>query len=110
MRGIGDEAEVGFMVWIERGGNANDDGVHLLDLRVVGGGGKALRLGRLNFFRADAVDVGFALRQSIDLALVDIEAGDGKFLFGKQQGQRQSHITQADDSDACLALLDFILR
>jgi len=39
--GAGDEAEVGLVVFIERGGNADDDGVHLRDFGVVGGGGEA---------------------------------------------------------------------
>ena len=86
MRGISDEAKVGLMILIKRGGNTDDDRVHLLDMGVVGGGGKALGIGLLNLFRADAIDVRLALRQSVDFALVDIEAGHGKFLFGKQQG------------------------
>jgi hypothetical protein len=67
-------------------------------------------LGRLNFFRANSVDLRLALRQSLDSALVDIETGDGKFLFGKQQGQGQSHIAQPNDPDARLALLDPVFR
>ena len=64
----------------------------------------------LDFFRADAVDVGTALREGIDLALIDVEAGDGKLLFAEQQGQRQSHVAQADDADPRLALLDLALE
>ena len=67
-------------------------------------------LGRLNFFRANSVDLRLALRQSLDSALVDIETGDGRFLFGKQQGQGQSHIAQPNDPDARLALLDPVFR
>ena len=47
--GVGDEAEVGFVILIERGGDADDDGVHLVHAGVVGGGGKALRLGASGF-------------------------------------------------------------
>src|ERR1700683_2406926 len=109
MRRIGDVAEVGFMVLIERSGNADDDGVHLLQLRVVGGGRETLRFGGLNFVSADAIDVGSTLRQSIDLALIDVEAGDQEFLLGKEQSEWEPHVPQADDSDARLALLDFVL-
>ena len=109
MRGVGDVAEIGFVIFVQRRGDADDDGVHLRDLRIVGGGGKALRLGRLDFFRRDAVDVGTALGEGIDLARVDVEAGDGKLLFAEQQSQRQSDVAQADDADAGLALLDLVL-
>ena len=70
---------------------------------------KPLAFAVLDFLRGDAVDVGFTLGERIDLALVDVETGDGEFLVGKQQGQRQADIAQADNSDAGLALLDLIL-
>jgi len=56
---VGDEAEVGFVILVERGRDADDDGVHLIHAGVVEYGGKSLRVGGLNFFRADAVNVGF---------------------------------------------------
>ena len=109
MRSVGNVAEIGLVVLIERSGHANDDSVHLLDVRVIGGGGKTFGLRLLDFLRGDAVDVGFAFGQGIDLALINVEAGDGKFLVGEQQGQRQSYIAQADNSYTGLALLDLIL-
>ena len=107
---IGDEAEIGFVILVERSGDADDDGVHLNQPGVFGGGGKALRLGFLDFFRADAVDVGSTLSEGIDLALINVEAGDGKLLFAEQQGERQSHIAEADDANSRLALLDSVLE
>ena len=98
------------MVLIERGGNANDDGVHFLDVRIVGGGGKAMGLGRLNFFRADAVDIRLALRQSLDFALVDIETGHNELLLAEQKRKRKSDVAEADDSDPRLALFNGRLK
>ncbi len=86
---IGNEAEVRFVILVERSGDADDDGVHLIHAGVVGGGGKALRVGSPDFLCADAVDVRSALGESVDLALIDVEAGDLKLLFAEQQGQGQ---------------------
>ena len=52
MRGVGDIAEIGLVILIQRRGDADDDRVHLFDVRVIGGGGKALRFGVLDFFAA----------------------------------------------------------
>ena len=108
MRRVGDIAEIGLMILIEGRGHADDNRVHLLDVRVIGGCRKALSLRRLDFFRADPVDVRPPFREGIDLALINVETGDGKFLFREQQSQRQSYVPQADNSNACLALLDLV--
>ncbi len=63
-----------------------------------------------DFFCADAVDIRFALGEGFDFALINVEAGDGEFLFAEQQGQRQSHVAQADNADPRLALLDLALE
>ena len=106
MSGVGDEAEIGFVVFIQRSGDADDDGVHLLDTGIVAGGRKALRLGGLDLLRRDTVDVGTALGEGIDLAGVDVEAGYGKIFFAIQQSQGKADVSQADDAHAGLMLLD----
>ena len=77
--GVGDVAEVGFVILVQRGGDADDDGVHLGQPGIVRGGFEALGAGLLNFAGQDADDVGTALGQGRDLALIDIEAGDRIF-------------------------------
>ena len=104
--GVGDVAEVGLVIFVQRSGDADDDGVHRGELRVVGGRGEALCFGGLNLFRSDAVDVGTALGQRIDFAGIDVEAGHLKFLLAVQQSQRKADVAQADDADAGLALLN----
>src|SRR5208282_3467148 len=91
--GIGNEAEVGLVILVERGWNADNDRIHVNQPGVVGGSREALRLGSEDFIRADTADVGSALSNGIDLALVNVEPGHGELLFAEQQGQRQSHVT-----------------
>ena len=59
--------------------------------------------GRRDLRGRDADNVGAAVGQGIDFALIDIEPGDGKFLFAVEQGQGQSDVAQSDDSDPRLA-------
>ena len=106
MRGVGNEAQIGLMIFIQGGWHADNNGIHLSELRVVGGGRKAVFLSRLNLLRRDAVDVGTALGQRINFARVDIEAGHLEFLLAVQQSQRKPDVTQADDADAGLVLLN----
>ncbi len=94
------------MIFVQRGGDADDDGVHLGDLRVVRGRGKALRLRRLDFFGGDAVDVGTAFGEGVDFALVNVEARHLELLFAVQQGERKSDIPHPDDANPGLALLN----
>src|ERR1700688_1786794 len=98
------------MVLVERSGHANNNGIHVNQAGIVGGGGKTLRLRRLDFFRANAVDVRSALAQSVDFTFINVETGDGKLLFTEQKGERQSDIAESDDSDPGLTLLDFVLE
>ena len=98
------------MILVERRGDADDDRVHGFEAGVVGSGGKAVSLGTPNFFRGNAVDVRFATGKGVDFSLIDVEAGDGKFLLAEQQGKRQSDIAQADDANLRLALLNFVLE
>ena len=79
--GVGDVAEVGLVVLVQRSGDADDDGVHGRELRVVGGRGEAVGFGGLDLFGGDAVDVRTALGQRIDFARIDVEAGHLKVLL-----------------------------
>src|ERR1700690_211331 len=94
------------MVFIQRRGDADNNGVHVVELRIVSGGGESLRLGRLDFLRCDTVDVRTALGQTVDLARVDIEAGHPELLFAVQQSQGKSDVAKADDANAGLAPQD----
>ena len=77
--GLGDVAQVGLVVLVQRSGNADDDGVHLGDVGVVGGGAEALACAppgsRLAGMRHD---VGAAGVERVHLAGVDVEAGDAE--------------------------------
>ena len=71
---------------------------------------KPLGLGGLNLFGGDAINIGAALGQCIDLAGVDVEAGDLELLLAVEQGKRKANIAEADDSHAGLALLNLALE
>ncbi len=98
------------MVLVERGGHADDDGVHGLDLRVVGGGAEARLLRLLNGFWKDTDDIGPAGVESADLILRDVEAGDAKALVAEEQREGQANIAHADDSDAGLTSFQLMLQ
>ncbi len=110
MGGVGDEAQVGLVVFIQRRGDADDDGVHRRELGIVGGCGKAVGLGGLDLLRRNAVDVGAALGQGVDLARVDVEARHLEFLLAVEQSQREPNVSQPDDAHAGLALLNSSLE
>ena len=92
MRGVGDETQVRFMVFVQRSRNTDDDSIHRGDLGIVGGGGKALCLGGLDFPWSDAIDVRGALRKGIDLAGINIESGYFEFLFAVKKREGKSDI------------------
>ena len=106
MGGVGDVAEVGLVIFVERGGDADDDRIHGGDLRIVGRGFEAVRFGRRDLLGRDAENVGAAVVEGIDFSLIDIETGDGKFLLAVEQSQRQSDVAEADDSDPSLARIN----
>ena len=94
------------MIFVERGGDADDDRIHGGDLRIVGRGFKAVRLGGRDLLGRDAENVGAPAVEGVDFSLIDIESGDGKFLLAVEEGERQSDIAEADDSDPSRARID----
>ena len=106
MGGVGDVAEVRLMIFVQRRRDADDDRVHGGDLGIVRRGFESARLGSRNLLGRDAENVSAAASQGVDFSLIDIETGDGKFLLAVEQGQRQSDVAQANDSDPSLAGLD----
>src|SRR5258708_9318762 len=109
VRGIGNEAQVGFMILVQGSRDADDHRIHVNDPGVVGRSRKALRLGCLDLFRADAVDVRSALSERIYFALVNVEAGNDKLLFADQQGKRQAPRAHPADPDSPFPLLTLVL-
>ena len=87
MRGVGNEAQIGLVILIEWGWHADDNGIHLGKLRIVGGRRKTVLLRRLYLFGSDAVDIGAAFRQRINLASVDIETRNFCSLYKRAKGR-----------------------
>ena len=63
LRRVGDIAEVGFVICIQRSGDADDNGVRLCEPGIVGGGFESLGACFLNLSGRDAKNVGSALSQ-----------------------------------------------
>ena len=108
--GAGDVAEVGLVVFVERGGDADDDGVHFGHVGVVGSGAETGLLGLLDRFGQDADDVGAAAVERGDFGWLDVEAGDAEAFVAEEQGQRQADVAHADDADAGFAGFHFALE
>jgi hypothetical protein len=99
----GDVAEIRLVVLVERGGDADDDGVHLLDLRVVGGCVKADTLCLLNHFGQDADNVGATGVEGGYFVRGDVKACDAKPFARKKKREWETYIAHAHDADARLA-------
>src|SRR4029077_6087214 len=94
---VGDVAQVGLVILVQRGRHTNDDGVHLRQPGKVRSGFESALAGLPNSAGKDADNVGAALRQSSYLALIDIETRDPEFLLRIKQGKRQADIAEADN-------------
>ena len=103
MRGIGDVAQVRFVILVQRSGDADDDRVHLADLRIIRRRLEAVGLGGGDLLGRDAENISPAVVERVDLALIDVEAGDRKLLLAVEQGERKPDVAEADDPDARLA-------
>src|SRR5216683_1323243 len=94
------------MVFVERRWDADDNCIHVGDLRIISRSFEAVGLGRCNFLRRNTENIGAAAGERVDLSLIDIETGDWKFLLAVEQGQRQPDVAKADDSDLSLARIN----
>lgn len=90
---------------VERRGDADHDGVHAADEGVVGGGKESAVAELLDFFKENALDVGTAAVERVDLGLIDVEAGDGKACARIEHGEGKTDIAKADDGEAGGAVL-----
>src|SRR5271170_7933884 len=106
MGSVSDVAEVGLMIFVQRRGDADDNGVHGGDPRIIRRGLESVGLGRRDFFRRNTENIGAAAGQGIDLSLIDIKTGHREPLLAIEQRQRQSDIAESDDSDLGLTRLD----
>ena len=99
--GLANIAKVWLVVLIERRGDTDDEGIHILGMGVFVRGPKALGGSGRNLGFRDAIDIRAAIVQGLYLFRVDIESGDGEAGFIEEESQRQSDITKANDSNFC---------
>ena len=99
-RGLFDVAQIRLAALVERSGDADQNGVHFLQTREIGGGVEALGLDvALNFFGGDVLDVGLAGVELFDFFVIEVEAGDALSDVRETQSERQADVTAADDAD-----------
>jgi hypothetical protein len=89
------------VVLIERRRDTDDQGIHIIGVGVLIRGPEALCGSGGNLGVRDAVDIGAAIIQGLYLFRVDIEPRDGEAGFIEEESQRQSDITEANDSYFC---------
>ena len=108
--GAGNITEVGLVIFVQRRGHADDDDVHLGDPAVIGGGGEAVLPGGLNLRRRECERCRNRPRFSVSTLPGSMSKPViAKALLAEQQGQRQAHISHADNADAGFASFDFML-
>ena len=98
--GLLNVAEVWFVMIIQRGRNANDDCVHLGDMRIINGRRETTFLSRLNIGLRDADDIRSALGEHFHLFAVNVKTGDPELLLAEQQNERKAYVAKSYDSYA----------
>jgi len=108
--GAGDVAEVGLVVFVQRSGDTDDDGVHLGNVGVVGGRAEAGFPGLLDGLWKYADDVGAAAVELCYFGGFDVEAGDAEAFVAEEEGEREADVAHADDADAGFAGFHFAFQ
>ena len=94
-----DVAQVGFAALIERRGHADDDGIAFFQFFEIGGGAKMLAVHKLlNLGLLNVLDVGLAGIEHGHFFGIGVKTRNFVAGFGEAQGQRQSHISAANDA------------
>jgi len=99
-RGVLDVAEVRLTTFIERRGNADDDGVDILQFREIGGGAKMLAVDELlDFGLRDVLDVGLARVEHGHFLGIGVKSSDFVARFGEAQAQGEADVSASHDAN-----------
>ncbi len=111
LAGRHDVAHVGIFGLAQRSGDRDVDGIQIGDHREIRGGVEFSGFHqRAQSVAGYVLHIGFARVQPRDLRFLNVDARDRKAGFGELDGQRQTHITEADDTDARGPGLDFFFQ
>ncbi len=103
-------AQVRLVILVQGCRDADDDGVHLVNLGVVRRRVEAGLLRFLNHLREDTNNVGAASVERGDFVCGNVEAVHAEALAREQQRQRQAHIAHANDAHTGLTRFDLLLQ
>ena len=104
--GVFDVAQVGFASFVERGGDADDDGVDFLQLCEISGSAEVLAVDELlDFGLWDVLDIRLARVEHRHLFRVGVKSGDLVARFGEAQSEGEADVSAANDADFKLAYL-----
>src|SRR5437762_10595262 len=99
-RGLFNIAEIGFTAFIERGGNANQNRVGLLELGKISGGAEVAAVHELlNLGLGNVLDIGLSRIEHGNFRGVSVKASDSVPGFSKANRQRKSYVTASDNSN-----------
>ena len=104
-----DVADVGLLVGVKRGGNADRDEIDVPDETEVGGGGEPPFGDERGQVRIDDVaDIVVARVHQVHLLLLNIETNGPETRLRLLYGQRKSNIAEANDPGYDGSILDFL--
>jgi hypothetical protein len=87
-------------VLVERGGNAEDDGIGLGDERKIGASAEfASSEGLGDLLGRDVLDVGTTSEEGIGLGGIDIQSDDSVTLAGVCEEQGEADVAEPNNSD-----------
>ena len=106
-RGVFNVAQIGLAIFIERRGDANDDGVRFRELGEIGDGIEVAAVHELlDFCLRDVFDVGFAGVQHANFFGIGVKSSDLVTGFSKAKSERKADVATANDGDFELAAFE----
>ena len=92
--GVDDVGDVGVFGFAEGGGDANGDGIHIVEQAVIYGGAETAVFNQLgNRFVGNVFDIALAIVQGLHFARIHINASDVEARLGQPDHKGQANVT-----------------
>jgi hypothetical protein len=106
-RGVFNVAQVGFAIFVQRRGDADDDGVRFREPGEIRDGVEMAAVHELLDFRLrDVLDVGPASIQHANFFWIGVKTSDLVTGFGEAEGEGEADVTTSNDGDFQLAAFE----